>query len=405
MLIKPGVLRMAILRAVHRGLGLLLRMVASDGYLGRMRTIHFAHWAMVSNGSRLMFFSNFDQTWESYLDDFIEKAHGGLTLSWSSGVGFPATRFLVLDGASYGRQFKDWARHSMAVSRFWYSAYTDHTSSRSSGTTASRSVCAKPQFPPRRPRYGSRTCDRCPAEPAEWRSSSPLRTIRDPQGIVVSGFNRLPSALALFLFCDWPENGPGAAVIEGKGAWVQALRAAAPITDADDADPRAATLAFTWSGLQKLGLSADALATFSQPFREGMYQEDRLRRLGDKVNDTWQGTVIDGGPRWSGNIPARKEKRAETWERAAGDAGVPEERDEREVVTPITVHAMLVLYDVDEVAVKNWATTVAGALAPHGVKIVHRLPLDLRLDQDEVGREHFGFADGLSQPLPDDEMR
>jgi hypothetical protein len=45
------------------------------------------------------------------------------TLAWGGGVGFPATRFLVLDGASHGRQFKAWARHSMAVSRFWYSAY------------------------------------------------------------------------------------------------------------------------------------------------------------------------------------------------------------------------------------------------------------------------------------------
>ena len=68
-----------------------------------------------------------DHSWDSYLDDFIEKAHGGLTLAWGSGVGFPPTRFLVLDGASHGRQFKAWARHSMAVSRFWFSAYKDYT--------------------------------------------------------------------------------------------------------------------------------------------------------------------------------------------------------------------------------------------------------------------------------------
>jgi hypothetical protein len=92
-----------------------------------MRTVHFAHWAFVNNGSRLMFFSNFDQSWESYLDDFIEKAHAGLTLAWGCGVGFPPTRFLVQDGASHGRKFKAWARHSMAVSRFWYSAYSDLT--------------------------------------------------------------------------------------------------------------------------------------------------------------------------------------------------------------------------------------------------------------------------------------
>jgi hypothetical protein len=126
-LVKPGVLRTLLFRAGHLGLGLVLRVIATNGYLGSMRTIHFAHWAFVNNGSRLMFFSNFDHSWESYLDDFIEKAHGGLSLAWSSCTGFPPTRFLVLDGASHGRQFKTWARHSMAVSRFWFSAYKSYT--------------------------------------------------------------------------------------------------------------------------------------------------------------------------------------------------------------------------------------------------------------------------------------
>jgi hypothetical protein len=122
-LIKPGVLRTIIIRAGHLGLGLLLRVKATDGYLGTMRTVHFAHWAFLNNGSRLLFFSNFDHSWDSYLDDFIEKAHAGLTLSWGCGVGFPPTRFLIYDGASHGRRFKNWALASRAVSRFWYSAY------------------------------------------------------------------------------------------------------------------------------------------------------------------------------------------------------------------------------------------------------------------------------------------
>jgi hypothetical protein len=126
-LVKPGVLRMLLFRAGHRGLGLVLRVLATDGYLGSMRTVHFAHWAFINNSSRLMFFSNFDHSWESYLDDFIEKAHAGLTLAWGSGVGFPPARFLVVDGASHGRKFKNWARYSMAVTRFWYSAYRNYT--------------------------------------------------------------------------------------------------------------------------------------------------------------------------------------------------------------------------------------------------------------------------------------
>ena len=126
-LIKPGILRTVIIRAGHYGLGLFLRATAISGYLGSMRTVHFAHWAFLNNSSRLLFLSNFDHSWGSYLDDFIEKSHAGLTLAWGAGVGFPRTRMLVLDGASHGRQFKTWALASRSVSRFWYSAYRDLT--------------------------------------------------------------------------------------------------------------------------------------------------------------------------------------------------------------------------------------------------------------------------------------
>jgi Dyp-type peroxidase family len=234
-----------------------------------------------------------------------------------------------------------------------------------------------------------------------WKLKPPHDTLT--QGIVVSGFSKLPSAEALFLLCDWPENGPNSPASAGKGAWLKTLNTVAPITDADGRDRRAASIAFSWTGLQKLGLSADALSTFSAPFREGMYQEDRLRRLGDKVNDNWQGTVIPGGPRWSANIPARKEKGTEAGERLIADVGGPAEGDEREVITPMTVHALLLLYDKEVDSAQAWAKTVEQALAPHGVKVVHRLPLDLRLDEKLIGREHFGFADGLSQPIPYDE--
>ncbi len=126
-LIKPGVLRMIIVRTGHFALHLLLRAIAKSGYLGSMRTVHFAHWAFLNNRSRLLFFSNFDHSWDSYLDDFIEKAHVGLTLAWGCGVGFPQTSYLINDGASHGRQFKAWALASRTVSRFWYSAYPDLT--------------------------------------------------------------------------------------------------------------------------------------------------------------------------------------------------------------------------------------------------------------------------------------
>ncbi len=125
--VKSGVLRAVLVRVGLMGLGLYLRHGRQDGYLKSMRTIHFAHWALINNGSRLMFFSNFDGSWESYLDDFIEKAHPGLTLAWTGGVGFPPTQFLVGDGAADGRKFKAWARHSMVESPVWFSAYKEYT--------------------------------------------------------------------------------------------------------------------------------------------------------------------------------------------------------------------------------------------------------------------------------------
>ena len=125
--VKPGVLRMVLARLALRALGLLLRITATNGYLISMRTIHFAHWSLLDNGGRLMFHSNFDGSWESYLDDFIEKAHVGLTLAWTHGVGFPPTRLLSQGGATEGRKFKAWARHSMSQSGFWFSAYKQYS--------------------------------------------------------------------------------------------------------------------------------------------------------------------------------------------------------------------------------------------------------------------------------------
>jgi hypothetical protein len=125
--LKPGIVRAIVARLALTILGLLVRAKSGSGYLQSMRTIHFAHWSLVGNGSRLMFHSNFDGSWESYLDDFIEKAHEGLTAAWTHGVGFPRTRWLVGEGATSGGKFKAWGRHSMNVSQFWYSAYPDYS--------------------------------------------------------------------------------------------------------------------------------------------------------------------------------------------------------------------------------------------------------------------------------------
>ncbi|MGK6356245.1 Dyp-type peroxidase [Sphingomonas sp. DT-207] len=226
--------------------------------------------------------------------------------------------------------------------------------------------------------------------PPSWKLAPPHDKLT--QGMVVSGFATLPTGRALFLEFGWD----GVKREEG-GAWLEALQQVAPITDADGRDPRAAGIGFTWQGLRKMGLNANSLASFDRPFKEGMFQEDRLRRLGDRRGEEWLKTVIEGGPKWSGNIPldaAARDPRAH----AFADDGP--ETPEQNITTPITVHALLLLYEKDEETAEAWCAEVSKALAPHQVTVVHRLPLQLRPDERGIAREHFGFADGVSQPMP-----
>jgi Dyp-type peroxidase family len=58
------------------------------------------------------------------------------------------------------------------------------------------------------------------------------------------------------------------------------------------------------------------------------------------------------------------------------------------------------LYASTQAEVQAWALTVSANLAQQGVVTEHQLSLDLRLDPNCIAREHFGFADGLSQPIP-----
>ena len=224
-----------------------------------------------------------------------------------------------------------------------------------------------------------------------WRLASPQDA--DTQAIVVGGFSGLPTGRALFLEFIWEGN-------QGGGGWMEALAADAPVTNADGREANAAALSFAYTGLVKMGLPRSALDSFAAPYREGMFQEDRLRRLGDRRKGEWLETVIDGGPKWSANTP----QRGALTEVEAGQSQSKTSTGHREerIVTPITVHALLMLYDKDEAGAELRADKVEKALAEKNVKVVHRLPLHLQLDDKGIAREHFGFADGISQPIPYD---
>jgi hypothetical protein len=96
--VKPGVFRRVLLRGVLWAANLIAR-TSTHGSLSGIPSIHYAHWALIDRGRRLLFLSNYDGSWESYLGDFIDKASRGLTGVWSNTVGFPVTDYLIFKGA------------------------------------------------------------------------------------------------------------------------------------------------------------------------------------------------------------------------------------------------------------------------------------------------------------------
>jgi hypothetical protein len=125
--VKPGWFRLATVTAVLWGLELASRHVYNDGNLAGIRTIHFARWVFLDDKQRLIFISNYDGSLESYMDDFIDKVAWGLNAAFSNGVGYPRTRWLVLDGAKDERAFKNYLRNHQIVTQLWYSAYGNLT--------------------------------------------------------------------------------------------------------------------------------------------------------------------------------------------------------------------------------------------------------------------------------------
>ncbi|MEP6636760.1 MAG: hypothetical protein ABJB97_08530 [Acidobacteriota bacterium] len=124
--VKPGAFRRITLRGVLWLVNLIAR-TADKGELSGIPSIHFAHWSLIDKGRRLYFVSNFDGSWENYLDDFIDKASPGLTAIWSNTEGFPKTSWLIKEGARDGSRFKANARDKQTKTNVWYTAYKQLT--------------------------------------------------------------------------------------------------------------------------------------------------------------------------------------------------------------------------------------------------------------------------------------
>ena len=122
-LLKPGPFRRFTGSVVLWGTNFLTRHVFNHANLIGVKTIHFARWIFIDQKRRVIFTSNYDGSLENYMDDFVDKIAWGLNASFSSGVDYPRTNWLFLNGAHDELVFKRFNVNHQLVAPFWYAAY------------------------------------------------------------------------------------------------------------------------------------------------------------------------------------------------------------------------------------------------------------------------------------------
>ncbi|MBW4691214.1 MAG: hypothetical protein KME27_05545 [Lyngbya sp. HA4199-MV5] len=151
-LIKPGLFRLTTVRVLLWLVNFTARHVFNHGNLAGVPllnldgvdTIHFARWIVIDEGRRVLFMSNYDGSLESYMNDFINKVAWGLNAVFSNGVGYPKTRWLVLDGAKDEQSFKAFLRQRQMVTQVWYTAYPQLTAVNLSNNAELRAGLSQP---------------------------------------------------------------------------------------------------------------------------------------------------------------------------------------------------------------------------------------------------------------------
>lgn len=107
------------LRAVLALIDLHGRRLSSSGTLVGISTIHTVRWTLIDGDKRLLMVSNYDGTWENYIDEFAEMILSGLDALWTPASDYPRA------GAQDVAALKQFLRRHQAPANVFYSAYPE----------------------------------------------------------------------------------------------------------------------------------------------------------------------------------------------------------------------------------------------------------------------------------------
>jgi hypothetical protein len=108
-------------RAVLAAIDSYAKRLAPPGSLIGVSTIHFVRWLLIDDARRLVLLSDYDNSWESYIDEFAELILSGLDAIWGTSYGYPP------DGARDVPALKRFLRAHQVRADVFYSAYPEDT--------------------------------------------------------------------------------------------------------------------------------------------------------------------------------------------------------------------------------------------------------------------------------------
>lgn len=357
--VKDSAFRRLTLRVVLFVVKYFAKLHFNRGDLGGIRSIHFARWVVIDEGKRLLFFSNYDGSWERYLGDFIDQAAMGLTAVWTNTEGFPPARFLLWKGSTYEDQFKAWTRDRQIDTQLWFTAYPQ-LSNREIEANAKirrgldREVMKKESATEWLESFmGGGAAAGSASDPAAGLPEVPTKEQppldrKQIQAVVLKGLGE--HRFSTFMVVDLGAKGAVASV-------VSLLAAEATCVD-DHKKDVVVNAGFTSTGLDKIGVSKETLATFGPEFQEGIAKPARAKTLGD-VGESDPST-------WD-------------WGRFEGEK---------------RVDALVLVYGRTKDACLRKADELRAAVAAGGGHVVWEKHAEMLSDR----KEHFGFVDGISQP-------